>query len=168
MATLNKSINKNFLDNILPVYGNARINEPIWDEGQKMFIIDEHESFSGNRSYRGVRFSDRVGLVDQIGKFYNWTYINSIELYAFNGANLELIQERSYKRKFRDDKMIRLESEDMVRGYLAGMYKAKNELTPEGGHEMLAKVLVDACYKSFLDEDFNMRLVEILPMLKRK
>lgn len=168
MATLSKTISKSFFDSILPVYGNPKVQTPIWDEGQKMFIIGEYESASGNRSYRGIRFCDRVVIVEHVGKYHNWTYINSLELYAFNGTRLELIQKRDYEKVFRNEELVRKDSETMVRDYLAGMYKAQKIIVTEGEHEAHAKQLVDNCYKSFLDADFNLRLTQILPALESK
>ena len=168
MATLSKTISKSFFDSILPVYGNPRVQVPTWDEGQKMFIIDEYESASGNRSYRGIRFCDRVVIVEQVGKYHSCTYINSLELYAFNGTRLELIQKRDYEKVFRNEELVRKDSEAMVRDYLAGMYKTQKIIVAEGEHEAHAKQLVDNCYKSFLDADFNLRLTQILPALESK
>ena len=167
MATLTKAISKSFFDSILPVYGNPRVQTPVWDEEQKMFIFDEHEYASGNRSFRGIRFCDRVVIVEHVGKYHTCTYINSLELYAFNGTRLELIQKKDdYNKVFRDEETIRRDSETMVRNYLAGMYKAQKIAVSEGEHEALAKQLVDSCYKSFLDSDFNLRLTQIIPALE--
>lgn len=90
MATLAKAINKNFLDSILPVYGNPRENVPTWDNSQKMFICNEHESTNGNRYYCGIRFCERIVIVEKVGLYHNWTYIDGIELYAFNGKGWRL------------------------------------------------------------------------------
>ena len=92
MATLTKAISKNLFDSILPTFGSPRVHVPAWDNGQKMFICDEYESASGNRYYRGIRFCDRVVIVEKVGLYHNWTYIDGIELYAFNGKRVELIQ----------------------------------------------------------------------------
>lgn len=54
MATMNKAICNNLLDNILPTYGSPRVHIPTWDNSQKMFICDEYESDSGNHYYRGA------------------------------------------------------------------------------------------------------------------
>lgn len=41
MASLTKAINKDLFDKILPIFGNPRVQAPVWDEGQKMFICNE-------------------------------------------------------------------------------------------------------------------------------
>ena len=86
MASLTKAINKDLFDSILPTFGNQRVHIPVWDEGQKMFLCEEYESASGNRYYKGVRFCDRIVVVEKVGLYHNWTYIDGIEVYAFNGT----------------------------------------------------------------------------------
>lgn len=62
----NISINTtSFIDGILPVYGNPRCNIPVWNEGEKMFISDEYQSAKGNWYYKGLRFSDRLAIVER-------------------------------------------------------------------------------------------------------
>ena len=35
-------VSNNFLDSILPPYGNPRVKTPIWNESQHMFITDQY------------------------------------------------------------------------------------------------------------------------------
>lgn len=44
MANISKAITQNLLDSLLPTFGKPRKNIPTWDEGQKMFIFDQHVS----------------------------------------------------------------------------------------------------------------------------
>ena len=168
MASLTKAFNEDLLDKILPTFGNPRVNIPVWDEGQKMFICDEYESPSGNRYYKGIRFWDRIVVVEKVGLSHSWTYIDGIELYAFNGTRLELVQKRDYKNVFRSEEYVRRESEIMVRNYLEGMLKAQNSHMPTEQLEAQAKSIVGEAYKSFLDKDFNTRLTQIIPQLEAK
>lgn len=165
MATLAKAINKNFLDSILPVYGNPRENVPTWDNSQKMFICNEHESTNGNRYYCGIRFCERIVIVEKVGLYHNWTYIDGIELYAFNGKRLEIIQKRDYDKVFRKEDFIRNESQKMVYDYLKGVCKSQKQFFPDSEIDKHAKSLIEGCYKSFLDRDYNTRLTQILPVI---
>lgn len=65
MASLTKAINKDLFDKILPTFGNPRVHVPVWDEGQKMFLCEEYESGNGHRYYKGVRFCDRIVIVEK-------------------------------------------------------------------------------------------------------
>lgn len=168
MATLTKAISKNLLDSVLPTFGSPRVHIPAWDNSQKMFICDEYESANGNRYYRGIRFCNRVVIVEKVGLYHNWTYIDGIELYAFNGNKLELIQKQDYDKVFRKEEFIRAESERMVKDYLQGILKAQRASIPSAQLEKNAKELIDGCYKSFLDRDFNTRLTQILPEIEQQ
>ena len=168
MATLTKAINKSLFDSILPAYGNLRVHIPIWDNGQKMFICDEYESGNGHRYYRGIRFCDRIVILEKVGLYHSWTYIDSIELYAFNGQKMELIQKRNYDKVFRNEEFIRQESEQMVKDYLTGVMKAQRICMPAEEIAAQAIGLINGCYKSFLDSDYNIRLTQILPKLEQR
>ena len=167
MATLTKAINKSLFDSILPTYGNPRVHIPTWDDSQKMFICDEYESGNGHRYYRGIRFCDRIVVLEKVGLYHNWTYIDGIELYAFNGQKMELIQKRDYDKVFRNEDFIRQESEQMVREYLTGVMKMQRISVSAEQIGLQAKELVSGCYKSFLAPDFNTRLTQILPKLEQ-
>lgn len=168
MATLAKAINKNFFDSILPVYGNPRVKLPTWDEGQKMFVCDEYESAGGHRYYRGIRFSNNVVIVEKVGLFHNWTYIDSIEIYAFNGKQLELVQKRDYEKVHRNESFIRQETEAMLSDYLKGAMKMQHCTADDDMVNEHVKSIVNGCYKSFLDNDFNLQLTKIIPQLEQK
>ena len=131
MASLTKAINKDLFDSILPTFGNQRVHIPVWDEGQKMFLCEEYESASGNRYYKGVRFCDRIVVVEQVGLYHNWTYIDGIEVYAFNGTRLELVQKRDYDKVHRNEEFIRKELETMVRNFFEGVLKAERSCMAE-------------------------------------
>lgn len=168
MATLTKAINKNLFDSILPTFGTPRVQMPVWDDSQKMFIFDEYESGSGNHYYRGIRFCDRIVIMEKVGLYHSWTYIDGIELYAFNGQKMELIQKRDYDKVFRSEEFIRQESEQMVKDYLTGVMKTQRICTPTEQIAAQASELISGCYKSFLDPDYNTRLTQILPKLEQK
>ena len=133
-----------------------------------MFICEEHENIKGNRYYCGVRFCDRIAIVEKVGLYHNWTYIDAIELYAFNGQRMELIQKRDYEKVFRNEAFVRQESEQMVKDFLTGVMKTQRVCLPAEQIVEQAKTLVNECYKSFLDPDFNTRLTQILPKLEQR
>ena len=90
MATIS-GVKNNLFDSILPTYGNPRVKTPIWNESQHMFITSQYTSAAGHTYYLGVRFSDRFVTILHIGLYHNWTYINEIELYAFDEHERTLI-----------------------------------------------------------------------------
>ena len=167
MANINNAINKNLLDSILPTFGNPRVKVPVWDNGQRMFICDEHESDRGNYYYSGIRFCDRLVIREKVGLFHNWTYIDGLELYAFNGTKMELVQKRYYDKVFRNEEFIRQQSLEMVKDFFSAVLKAQGLPIDPDAVEARAMEIVEGCYKSFLDPDFNIRLTQILPALNQ-
>ena len=168
MATLTKATNKNLFDSILPTYGTPRVNIPTWDDSQKMFICSQYESGNGHRYYLGIRFCDRIVIVEKVGLYHSWTYIDGIELHAFNGQKMELIQKRDYDKVFRNEEFIRQESEQMVKDFLTGVMKTQRICAPVEQIAAQASELINGCYKSFLDSDYNTRLTQILPKLEQR
>lgn len=168
MASLTNAINKSLFDSILPIYGNPRVHTPIWDEGQKMFLCEEYESANGHRYYKGVRFCDRVVIVEKVGLYHNWTYIDAIEMYAFNGKRLELVQKKDYEKEHRNETFIRDESEKMVRNYIEGVLKLHRSSMSQAELEEKAREIIDGCYKSYLEADYNLRLTQIIPQIEQK
>jgi hypothetical protein len=69
---------------------------------------------------------------------------------------------------FRNEEFIRQESETMVRNYIEGVLKAQRSSMPKEQLEEHAKSIIEGCYKSFLDSDFNTRLTQILPQIEQK
>ena len=133
-----------------------------------MFICDEYEGGSGHRYYRGIRFCDRIVILEKVGLYHSWTYIDGIELYAFNGQKMELIQKRDYDKEFRNETFVKKESEQMVKDYLTGVMKARRINIPAEQIAAQASELVEGCYKSFLAPDYNTRLTQILPKLEQR
>ena len=168
MANISCVTESNFLDSVLPTFGNKRVFSPVWDESQKMFICDEYESEKGHRYLIGVRFCDRIAIVEKIGVAYGWTYINALELYAFNGQSMQLIQKKDYGIKvFKDAELIRHDSEELVKSFIKGALKVNQCVMSDEKVTEQAQSLVGQCYKSFLDDDYNIRLTNIIPQLER-
>lgn len=168
MASLTKAINKELFDSILPAFGNPRKAIPVWDNEQKMFICDEYNSGNGHCYYKGIRFCENIVIVEKVGLFHNWIYIDGIELYVFNGTRLELMQKKDYDKVFRNEEFIRNESEQMLRDVLSAYVKMQKPVVSVEDIAMKAKAMVEACYKSFLDSDYSARLTQILPQIEQR
>ena len=63
-----------------------------------MFLCEEYESASGNRYYKGVRFCDRIVVVEKVGLYHNWTYIDGIEVTPSTVHALNLFRRETTTR----------------------------------------------------------------------
>lgn len=167
MASLTKAINKQFLDSVLPTYGNPRKDTPIYDNSQRAFICDQYESTKGHRYYKSLRFCDRLAIVEKVVLAYNWTYINGIEIYAFNGDQFELIQKKDFEcSTYHSTELVKEEATKMLEAYFDSALKTSGSTMPKEQIKEEAKSVIASSYKSLLDEDYNLRLTQILPTIE--
>ncbi len=130
-----------------------------------MFIMDEHESKSGHRSYKGVRVTDRFMTVEYIGNYHTLTYINALELYIYDGKELKLACKREFDKRFYDKARNREEFEDMFRTFVRSQAKMLKQPMSEEEVTKQVKTLVDSSYCSMTDDNSSHLLELATPML---
>lgn len=159
------NISNSLFDSILPTFGNTGNNLPVWNEGQKMFISSEYESAAGNRYYRGIRFCEQIAIVETVGLYHTWTYIDGIEIYRFEGRKPKLIGKKQFEKVFYNTDFIKEQTEQMVKEYLQGQIKLQGSFVPALSIENEAKSVVERSYMSFLSDDFGVNMKEMIPLL---
>lgn len=158
-------VGNNFLDSILPIYPNPRVKTPIWNESQHMFITDQYTSAAGNTYYLGVRFSDRFVTILHIGLYHNWTYINEVEVYAFDEQERTLIGKTTIDQ-FYNEELVRSTTEKLLLNYIEGQMKLNGSTFNHEQLEGQVKELVDQSYISLLDDaNTPKRLEAVKPLL---
>ena len=158
-------INNNLLDSILPTYGNPRANTPIWNESQKMFITDPHTSAAGNTYYLGIRFSDRFVTILHIGLYHNWTYINEVEVYAFDEHEKRLVGKTTLDQYYNED-LIRSTTENLLQNYIEGQMRLNGCSVNKEQIEGKVKELVGKSYSSLIDDPNTVKKLEaVKPLL---
>lgn len=161
-------VGNNILDSILPTYGNPRTDTPIWNECQHMFITEQHTAASGNTYYLGVRFSDRFVTILHIGLFHNWTYINEVEVYAFDEHERKLVGKTTLDQFYNED-IIRSTTEKLLKNYIEGQMKLNGHIIDQKQLDGQVKELVDKSYLSLLDDvNTSKRLDAVKPLLLTK
>lgn len=159
----------NVLDIILPKKGQHRpACLPIWDESRRMFIVDEHESEAGNRSYKGIRVTDRFAVVEYIGNFHNWCYINAVELYAYDGHACRLVSKHPFDKVFYDAALIRQTSEEMMRDFIRSQYRLLHRNCDEQAITTQSSALIDGSYRSMISEDTAELMAQLTPLLPKQ
>lgn len=158
-------VGNNLLDSILPTYGNPRVKTPIWNESQHMFITDQYTSAAGNTYFLGVRFSDRFVTILHIGLYHNWTYINEVEVYAFDEHERRLIGKKTIDQYYNEE-LVRSTTEDLLRDYIEGQMKLNGSTAYHERLECQVKELVQKSYFSLLeDADTAKKLEAVKPLL---
>ena len=160
------SSTQSFLNGILPEYGHARCNLPVWNEGDLMFISDEYESLAGNRYYKGLRFSNRLAIVEKVGLYHNWKYIDTIEVYTYDRNSRTQIGSYKFGKQFYDAQLIRATVNKIVQDYCEGQMKLGNLRVKADELSAATTAMVDDAYKSLLADDYNLSLRQLLPVLQ--
>lgn len=141
-------LTNSFLDKVLPTYGNYRENIPIYDSTQKMFLSNTYTSESGNMYYKGIRFSQRLVMLERVGLYKNWTYIDEVEIYAFDGNQMNIIGKKKFDKQFYNPETIKGEVETLAFEYL------KNQMILSGCNgtdesiRTLARDIIEETYKN--------------------
>lgn len=150
-----QNISNSVVDSILSTFGNPAQKLPVWNEGQKMFLFSEYESAAGNRYYKGLRFCNKLAIVETFGFYHTWTYIDSIEIYTFDEKKPKLAGKRTFDKQFYNEEFIKQQTKEMTRDFILGQLKMRNANLPATRIDSEASDIVERCYTSFLSEDFS-------------
>lgn len=144
-------VKSNFLDNILPSFGNPRHAMPTYNSGQRMFISQSYTSAAGHVYYKGIRFSERLVMVEKIGLYHTWEYIDGIELYSFNENKPELIASAKFDKVFYSSEVIRSKAEAMLLDYFNSQVLISEGKTDKSYYEMTVNKLIEEIYNNQLE-----------------
>lgn len=150
-------VQSNFLDNILPSFGQERKAQPIYNSGQRMFISPTYTSASGNMYYKGLRFSEKLIMVEKVGLYHNWQYIDAIELYSFNGQKAELISSFKFEKEFYDTQKIRTQAKDLLFDYLHSQALLAGNKNMGKELEAMTEKLIGQLYKDQVERFLEMK-----------
>ena len=142
----------NFLDTVLPKYGNVKENIPVYNESQRMFISSNYTSAAGHLYYKGIRFSDRLVMIEQVGLYHNWTYIDGVELYAFNGNERVLIAKKQFDKEFYNMEFIKKEVKQILQSYFKSQTLFTNENTSEEYLLQQTEQILDTLYENKIEQ----------------
>lgn len=156
----------NILDALMPAFGIAAPRArrlPIWNEGQKMFILDEQEGRTGGMRYKGLRFCESMAIVETVGTYGSMTYIGAVAVYVLHGTERRLIEQRKYSKTRYSADFIKSEAIDIVAKYLADYERRTGK--PMGDVMARATRLVGRSYTSPLDDSYLPILQNMLPLI---
>lgn len=137
-----------FLDKILPQFGNPRENIPVYSDSQKMFMSSHYTSASGNMYYKGLRFTDRMVMIEKVGLYKNFSYIDSVEVYAFDGETKILIGKIDYDKVFYNTERIKEDTATIIANYLEDSSRVTGALMDKVRIQQQTRQLLEAMYEN--------------------
>lgn len=137
-----------FIDRILPQFGNPRENIPVYSDSQKMFVSSHYTSDAGNMYFKGLRFTDRIVMVEKVGLYKNFTYIDSVEVYAFDNMEKVLVGKVDYDKVFYNVERIKEDTESIIKNYLKNSAQMANAMLDDSVATKHAKELMETMYEN--------------------
>ena len=93
------------MDRLFPRFGEKALDIPSWDEGKGMYLVDQYQAASGNRSLTYVGVSDQLLLEMTLGHFHSWEFVNKVRAMVYDGDGFRVIcshdwpQSTHYRRE---------------------------------------------------------------------
>lgn len=145
-----------FLDRVLPQFGNPRENIPVYSDSQKMFLSSHYTSAAGNMYYKGLRLSDRIVMVEKVGLYKNFSYIDSVEVYAFDGESKILVGKVDYDKVFYNMARIKEDTKSIIENYLESSARVVGVLPDKDSIKRQAEQLLEAMYDNPLQSAMSL------------
>ena len=137
-----------FIDKILPKFGNPRENIPVYSDSQKMFMSSHYTSAAGNMYFKGLRFTDRMVMIEKVGLYKNFSYIDSVEVFAFDGENKILIGKIDYDKVFYNTERIKEDTKTIITNYLEDSARITGAVIDKSQAKAQAVQLLEAMYEN--------------------
>lgn len=79
------------IDRLFPKFGEKALDIPSWDEGKGMYLVDQYQAASGNRSLTYVGVSDQLLVEMTLGHFHSWEFVNKVRAMVYDGEEFRII-----------------------------------------------------------------------------
>jgi hypothetical protein len=83
-------------NNFLAVIGKVLPQKVTYNASNNVYLTNGWTSAAGNFYYQGIRLSERIIIRCDIGQGYAYTFLNGVNVYAYDGHNTKLIGTRSW------------------------------------------------------------------------
>lgn len=114
----------------------------------KMLLTPGYVSAAGNMYQEGVRLSKRLAVKFSIGHGWAHTFMNGIQLFAWDGAGLRVVAHRCYSNFWWCEDDIRREVISVVTSYLRTQILLQGKYCEEAEIRRFARQLVDETQKT--------------------
>lgn len=143
MKTFNNapSVKDQLINTMFPLIGekNPANKTPIYDPINKCFNTDQYQSEQGFLYFKRVRFSECMAMVEKIGFYHNWEYLDAIELYRYNGSKMEMISEKKFNKQFYNRTLAQETATTLLSSFIKENAEINNHILSKGEADEMAK-----------------------------
>ena len=97
------------LASIFPVYGNKGLDVPSFDKDKHMYLVDQHQFDSGNRSLTYAAIAGNVVAEVVLGHYHGWEYMNKLRVLVLDGQDFKVVATKEWGQSTRMDMAARAE-----------------------------------------------------------
>lgn len=152
---MTSSLTSNVMTDLFPTIGisASSSNVPMWMPSMKIFKVSEYTSAAGHRYLKGLRFSNNLAVAFSFSFWNTWTYLNEIEVYRFNGNDIELVDRRKCDKQIYEEDFLRNEVKDMVRAIVESSLMMNGQVGDTKSIDSQIEELVDGTYRPLKEYD---------------
>ena len=96
---------ENAINLLLPEYGSKGLDIPVFDSDKHMYLVDQFQHESGNRTLTYVAISDRVIVEVALGHYHCWEYMNKLRILTLDGTNMKVVKTKEWEQSTRFDRL---------------------------------------------------------------
>lgn len=119
-----------------------------YNKANNIYLTDGYTSKAGNTYFQGIRLSDRIVVKENIGIGYWHTFLNGIQVYGFDGNDLQLIGSESFHCCHYSKETVRREATELVKAYLENQCTLANTQLDINTLKELSSSLVETAFVS--------------------
>ena len=91
------------LASIFPVYGSKGLDVPSFDKGKHMYLVDQHQFDSGNRSLTYAAIAGNVVAEVVLGHYHGWEYMNKLRVLVLDGQDFKVVATKEWGQSTKMD-----------------------------------------------------------------
>lgn len=148
-----------FIDKVLPMNIGSNIQ---YSESQNIFMTNGYTSNAGNTYFKGLRLSDRIFIVLDIGIGYAYTFINGITVYANKNDERIMVASRSYHNQCYSETIIKEDAKEIVLEKLKAEAETDGTIFIENEIVEFVDKLVEDTYNNQIETIKNIQLNNLL------
>lgn len=97
-----KAIDK-VVTKILPMFGTTGLDVPVFDKDKHMYLVDQFQFASGNRTLTYAAVSDYIIAEVVFGHYHGWEYMNRLRVLAADGTKMKVINTKEWPQSTKVD-----------------------------------------------------------------
>lgn len=150
-----------FKDLALPFQiGNDKLG---YSESQNMFVTTGYTSYAGNTYFSGIRFSERIVIMLNIGIGYYYTFLNGLSVFSYLNNQKICIGSKSYYNHKYNEQSIKRDAKIILKDKLLEKATEEKLVLDDLWLSQYVDTLVEDTYKNQKETIKTIHTSRLLP-----